>query len=152
MDKPLSVKINGLKDRLDLLIDKTLYDDALLLICQEVNQLVISKNLRGKGLYLPEVDSYITKIIDRVKTFNIEYKSNDSFSDKTIIMATELYESGGHTGIIESIIKTDPSKFIICLTDLFFQMSIWRLWNSIKNSAKFFLCYLGASWYSFRKN
>ena len=119
MDKPLSVKINGLKDRLDLLIDKTLYDDALLLICQEVNQLVISKNLRGKGLYLPEVDSYITKIIDRVKTFNIEYKRNDSFSDKTIIMATELYESGGHTGIIESIIKTDPSKFIICLTDLF---------------------------------
>jgi hypothetical protein len=119
MDKPLSVKINGLKDRLDLLIDHTRYDDALLLICQEVNQLVISKNLRGKGLYLPEVDSYITKIIDRAKVLITVDKRNDSFSDKTVIMATELYESGGHTGIIESIIKTDPSKYIICLTDLF---------------------------------
>lgn len=67
MDKPLSVKINGLKSRLDLLINLTRYDDALLLICQEVNQLVISKNLRSKGLYLPEVDSYIIKIIDRIK-------------------------------------------------------------------------------------
>lgn len=119
MDKPLSVKINGLKDRLDSLIDLTRYDDALLLICQEVNQLVTSKNLRGKGLYLPEVDSYITKIIDRVKAPNTANNRSDSFSDKTIIMATELYESGGHTGIIESIIKTNPSKFVICLTDLF---------------------------------
>jgi hypothetical protein len=34
-------------------------------------------------------------------------------------LATELYETGGHTGVIETLLSGGGSRYILCLTDIF---------------------------------
>ncbi|WDT76124.1 MAG: glycoside hydrolase family 99-like domain-containing protein [Candidatus Manganitrophus sp.] len=51
--------------------------------------------------------------------------SGNNKSDRVVIVATELYNTGGHTAVIEQIIKAQPEKeFFILLTDLFARLDI----------------------------
>jgi hypothetical protein len=74
-----------------------------------------SPQLEGRALFISQLDDYLTRA---AAVFLRE--AREHADPKTILhIATEIYETGGHTRVIEDIIRTLPEyKHIVILTDI----------------------------------
>jgi hypothetical protein len=115
---PLSFSIGELRLKILSHVANGKIDEALNLIFQSMHTLILSGALKRKALFLPELDNLLTSILS---SDNCEPKEIITIqkNDITVIIASELYEIGGHSEIIKNIVQEDPSKYLIFLTDIF---------------------------------
>jgi glycosyltransferase involved in cell wall biosynthesis len=103
-------------------IDNGELNDAISQIISFVESVMSDKRSLAKVFGSPILDNLCQKIgsIDfnnRSLTSQIKLTTNP---DLVIYLATELYITGGHTAVIEDLIKSQPQKqHLILLTDLF---------------------------------
>lgn len=94
-------------------------DSALYLIQSFVEKIVIQPESMGIVLSSFELDQLCWQIGEKVLQQNVIAKSVVA-TDLIVYVATQLYNSGGHTAVIEDFIRYQPNKkHIILLTDIF---------------------------------
>ena len=118
MHLPLSFSIGELRLKILSHVANGKIDEALYLIFQSMHRLILSGALKRKALFLPELDNLLTSILSIDNCQPREIITNQK-KDITVIIASELYETGGHSETIKNIVQEDPSRYLIFLTDIF---------------------------------
>ena len=109
-----SVSIEGFSDRLKGLINERNLGQAIDLVCALAHQTVVSENHKGFALRLPELDAAIVQIADLMRPM---FPAAFPACTEHVCLATEVYPTGGHRQIINSVCEEIPSH--IMFTDLF---------------------------------
>jgi hypothetical protein len=88
--------------------------EAINLICNISHQIMISGTYKGKLLRLPDLDNALIQLADKLRA---NYKSPHPPRSDHICIASEIYRTGGHGKILNSIVEEFPTHVIF--TDLF---------------------------------
>lgn len=102
------------------------YNEALANILVGVHNHFKQAEVARKFLYYPNLDSKLEKLSQRLKESS-QPSLASSISNNTLIVASEMYDVGGHSRVILDIARETPYATIV-LTDMF-----WRTRNSPDN-------------------
>jgi len=92
------------------------FDSMLQLLFGYANLAVRSGEWKGRALYLPQLDETLINLLKHNEIQDFLVNSND-FNNESVIIATEVYNSGGHGKVLNQILGHDKSHVIF--TDLF---------------------------------
>ncbi|MEF7616113.1 hypothetical protein V4F39_19520 [Aquincola sp. MAHUQ-54] len=113
---PLFQHMDGPARQAEQLIAAGRYEDALQTIAGTVHQHYCLPDVKHQALYYPQLDQMIERLSKLVDAGSAP--AAEQFSDVTLIVATEVYQIGGHTRVIEDIARA-VKRPVIVLTDLF---------------------------------
>lgn len=104
------------------------YEDALRVVFEACFALRSSQELAMNKVHLPSLDQLIARIgLSLTSDLDCQSQAPAEKQDLDIIVATEIYATGGHTRVIEDIVKYGEGRFLLVLTDLFGHYSSGRL-------------------------
>ena len=104
------------------------YEDALRVVFEACFALRSSQELAMNKVHLPSLDQLIARIgLSLTSDLDYQLQASAEKQDLDIIVATEIYSTGGHTRVIEDIINYGEGRFLLVLTDLFGNYSSGRL-------------------------
>lgn len=111
------------------------YNLILKIIIQYVHNLIKKPEVIGKYFYLNELDELLNLLANRIEDKfckNFIKEGFKGYQNNGLILATEIYNTGGHTNVIADIVKEYPTTNII-LTDLFgrYQKGLWSNFTSL---------------------
>lgn len=79
------------------------------------HELSIHPGLNGVGLFIPQLD----ELMLRASKGLVQLPSGPAHKDSMVHVATEVYETGGHTRVIEDIVRAFPQcRHTLILTDV----------------------------------
>jgi hypothetical protein len=130
---------------LDELIIKGDYEKALGIICNTCSSMVSNKDFKFQFNQIPQLDTAVQAIGEKL------YEARKDIFGQTrpilpvnVFIATELYQVGGHTRVLEEIVDNAKLPSIIILTDLFNNYSngklkLGRLFGRLSKTSVFVL-------------
>lgn len=93
------------------LIDQKNYNSACDFLSKLVGSLSMDERFKGKQIFLPELDKLVQRIsFEILEPLGKKTKKN---SGCPVIIATEMYREGGHSRIIEEIIRSRGGVVVI---------------------------------------
>lgn len=117
-----SLLINGVGKNLSRLISDNRLDEAVDLIFNAAHQTVASGKFRGMYLRLPELDSGLLQIAKIMRT---HFPTVPQVGNNHVCLVTEVYKTGGHRTMLNSICEEIPSHVIF--TDLFNRIATGKI-------------------------
>ena len=115
-------------EKAESMISKGEDENALRVIFEACFALRSSQELAMQKVHMPCLDQLIERIgLNITSTLNCQLEALAEKKDLDIIVATEVYSTGGHTRVIEDIVKYGKGSFLVVLTDLFGHYSSGRL-------------------------
>ncbi|WP_349744259.1 hypothetical protein [Roseateles cavernae] len=115
---PLFQYLDDAADKAGRQIDAGRHDEALNIIALAVHQHFCLPGVAHHGLYYPDFDRQIERLTRALGTKPGAASSRAEPADVTLIVATELFQVGGHTKVLEDIARA-VKRPVIVLTDLF---------------------------------
>lgn len=114
------------------------YEMALNAVFAVCNKLVFDKNLKFKFIHMPEIDKLVQEIGRCVyKQLPSTLLSNGGRQAVNLLIATELYQTGGHTRVLEDIVLAARNPTIVLLTDVFDRYASGKLFlGAVVNKLK----------------
>jgi hypothetical protein len=109
-----SLSISGFNDQFEQLMSQSRLAEAVNLICIAAQQTMTSGEFRGVCLRLPELDSGLVRIANLMRP---EFAAAPAPRAEHTCLVTEVYVTGGHRTILNSVVEEIPSHVIF--TDLF---------------------------------
>lgn len=108
-------------DALNEAISQKNYEYALSMVAQHVGSIKFSEEYRGSHVFMPELDDLVQRIGQaKTQQFLSDFAYPvDSNRDMLVVLATELYNFGGHTKVIEDMVLHHQGPSMIILTDLY---------------------------------
>jgi hypothetical protein len=100
----------------DALIDAGKFDEATAAIYRAVHLSYTQDGIKHRALYYPEFDRQVMRL---AKALSVEPGQKRSGAPGVpLLIATELYELGGHSRVLEEVSREMPNPVLV-LTDLF---------------------------------
>jgi hypothetical protein len=116
MSSQFSVYFDDFNENLSKVSSLKSFDSLLQLLYGYANLAVTSGQWKGRAVFLPQIDQALINLIEHevVQDFivNLTESNNES-----LIIATEIYASGGHGKILNQILEREKSHVIF--TDIF---------------------------------
>lgn len=114
---------------IDTSTDEGRFEDVLNTIRKSCTALRCSKELEMEKVHLPDIDRRVQKIgrLIYLQNCNSESRSLRQSNNINIIVATEVYSSGGHSSVIDDIARYLKYPSILILTDIFDNYSSGQL-------------------------
>lgn len=112
--------VQDAEDQAAALIERGDLDNALAIIIGNVDSLVPRADLTGRALFLPLFDQLLLEISERIAQQVIP-DGLMAAAGCQLIVATETYNTGGHSRVIEDLCR-HLARPVIVLTDLFGRM------------------------------
>lgn len=107
------LNFNGLQ-ALNKSLDQRDLEGFLTHSMQLILKVSTAQEFKGKGLFVPELDAMIQQTAQAIPT-----KIPDNYSQVMVHVATEVYDSGGHTRTLEDVVGSLPEvRHILILTDI----------------------------------
>lgn len=106
-------------DTIKELVNNESYELALTTIFKLVHELVWDERLKFKYVHIPELDEVAQNIGKAIfKKNNHSFKKRES-NTINLLIASEVYDTGGHTRVLKDIISAASKPTIVLLTDVF---------------------------------
>jgi hypothetical protein len=100
---------------LNRLVDLEQWDMLLLLVRDVARQLSADPDLMGRALFIPQFD----ELMQRASQVFVQEPVRPTIGDLMVHVATEVYETGGHTRVIEDVVRAFPQhRHLLILTDV----------------------------------
>lgn len=102
----------------DQLIDAKRFDLAMLMILLRVNNHFYQPGIAEHALYYPDLDRKLLALAAIMRDESTSSKSCDAVSErrqlrKTLLIASEIYEIGGHTRVLEELSNNRSSVTLV---------------------------------------
>lgn len=110
------VSVAGLDESVAPLIARGDYEQALDALFVGADTALRTEELCGRAIYLPGLDRWVQQI---GQTITAQSALGFAAGDRPLVIASELYESGGHSRVIADICRVTDPKPIVLLTDVF---------------------------------
>ncbi|MEP6873419.1 MAG: hypothetical protein ABI887_03570 [Burkholderiales bacterium] len=94
------------------------HDDALQTMAMAVHQHFCQPRITHRALYYPEFDRQIERLSQLLPVNHSRGTAPDADAETTLIVATEVFQVGGHTKVLEDVARAVKRPLIV-LTDLF---------------------------------
>jgi protein O-GlcNAc transferase len=107
------IRLNDLEAQINDGFDMGRCGEYLKAISDAVSQLTFDERFTGVAIYYPELD----KILDKIGRELTKDNKTGGGSKRPIFLASELYEDGGHTRLLETLLTTEEDPIVI-LTDV----------------------------------
>jgi hypothetical protein len=104
-----SLSISGFSDICDRLIGENRIDEAIEFIRNVAHETLISGRFKGTHIRIPELDR---KIVDIAKLLTPRFASPNQVSNEHVCLVTEIYQTGGHRQILNSVAEEIPCHVI----------------------------------------
>lgn len=97
------------------------YEYVLAVVGQHVSSIKFSPDYMGSHVYMPELDEFIQLAGEGLSNhLNIDAEMISTRNERTlVVIATELYNFGGHTKVVQDMIRDFDGEVIIVLTDIY---------------------------------
>lgn len=92
------------------------FDSLLQLLYAYANLAVTSGQWKGRAVFLPQIDEALINLIEHKDVQNHRIELTE-FNNECLIIATEIYASGGHGKVLNQILECEKSHVIF--TDIF---------------------------------
>lgn len=112
--------------RVDQCLGAARYDDALNVMALAVHNHFCQASVAHHGLYYPDFDLQIAQLSRALTVDLCNEAPLKAPAEVTLIIATELYQVGGHSKVVEDVARA-VNRPVIVLTDLFSSYKSGRL-------------------------
>jgi len=100
---------------LNRLVDLEQWDILLPLVKDLARQLSMDPDLMGRALFIPQLD----ELMHRASLAFVQQPVRPTAGDLIVQLATEVYATGGHTRVIEDVVRAFPQhRHLLILSDV----------------------------------
>lgn len=116
MSRQFSIYFDDFNENLSKVSSLKSFDSLLQLLYGYANLAVTSGQWKGRAVFLPQIDQALINLIEHedVQGFRVNLAESNN---ESLIIATEIYTSGGHGKILNQILECEKSHVIF--TDIF---------------------------------
>lgn len=100
------ININSLEQQLKTMFESNEIESFLALLTQMFFEMLSDPRFRGQALFEPISDGYLQKLALSLCDYNLEGRHKNA----VLHVATEVYDTGGHTRVLEDIVANLPDK------------------------------------------
>jgi len=124
MSSAYSIYFDDFTDNLSKISSLNSLDSLLQLLYGYANLAVTSGHWKGRAVFLPQIDEALINLIEHEDVQNFRAALTE-FNNEHIIIATEIYTSGGHGKVLNQILEHEKAHVIF--TDIFNNISDGKL-------------------------
>ncbi len=115
----LATRVAPLEAEVDALIDAGREEAALAALVVGIQNHYKLPEVAHRSLYYPALDRQIERLSRRLEAACPDLSGNTQpLTDNTLVIATELYRVGGHSRLLEDVVREARSAVVV-LTDIF---------------------------------